>query len=379
MTGVARGAAVAKARAGLRVLALLAITAFTGCDSDSTVNVGTPQPIPLPPGSPRVWQDLGLSEGFVEVEALTTWNGSLIAGGTFYEMQGYPSTSLASWDGATWTRMGPDVGGAVGALAVRNGHLIAGGDFAHINGDTIRNVGEWDGTKWTPLGSGTNRSVFALAVYNGDLIAGGNFDVAGGVPVSYIARWDGTAWHAMGGGLNSVPWAMTVYRGELIVGGSFDRTDGILAPGIAAWNGVSWSSVGGGVGGGFGGNPYGTVYALGVHADSLIAGGGFQSAGGVPAYHVAKWDGAQWDSLGSGIGTATSEYVRSFAEYGDTLVACGAFPGNVRRWDGSAWGAMSSLNGVVNATTVYDGWLVVGGWFPKEAGYHANGIARWGK
>jgi len=357
--------------------ATLTVLLSLGCETKSAFRPAVPKP--LPPGTPGTWQDLGLTTGFVEVEALTTWNGSLIAAGTFYDVGGYPATSLASWDGATWTRLGPNFGGSVSALTIYNGHLIAGGNFPHINGDTIRYVGEWDGVKWKPLGSGPNRSVTSLAVHGTDLIVGGMFDAVDGVPAANIARWDGTAWHPMGAGLNSVPWALIVYQGQLIAGGSFDRADGALAPGIAAWNGSSWSSVGGGVGGGFGGNPFGTVYALSVHGDSLIAGGGFTTAGGVPAYHVAKWNGAQWDSLGSGVGQFSYEYVKSFAEYGDTLVVGGTFPGNVGRWDGSAWAGMSSLNGHVAAMTVYDGWLIAGGFFPREGGQEANGIARWVK
>lgn len=348
-----------------------------GCDSDS--KLGPNLPGPLAPGTPGTWQDLGLSNGFVEVAALTTWNGSLIAGGTFYDVAGHPSTSLASWNGTSWVRLGPNIGGGVSALTVYNNHLVVGGNFPHINGDTLRSVAEWDGAHWTPLGSGPNGSVFSLTVYNGDLIIGGAFDAVGGVTASCIARWDGSAWHPLAGGLNSVPWALTVYKGQLIAGGSFDKADGAPASGIAAWNGAAWSPVGGGVSGGPLGSPFGTVYALAVHGDSLIAGGGFTAAGGVPAYHVAKWDGAQWDSLGSGVGQFSHEYVQSLGNYADTLVVGGTFPGNVRRWDGSEWLPMSSLNGHVGALTTYDGWLIAGGYFPREGAQRANGIARWVK
>lgn len=359
------------------LLAALLVLFGAGCGSDT--NLGPTLPGPLPPGTPGTWQDLALSDGFVEVAALTTWNGSLIAGGTFFGVGGHPSTSLASWNGTSWTRLGPSIGGGVSALVVYNDHLVVGGNFPHINGDTLRSVAEWDGTNWTPLGSGPNGSVFSLAVFNGDLIVGGAFDEVGGVAASCIARWDGSSWHPLAGGLNSVPWALTVYDGQLIAGGSFDKADGTTAPGIAAWNGVSWSAVGGGVSGGAFGSPFGTVYALAVHGDSLIAGGGFTMAGGVPAHHVAKWDGAQWDSLGSGVGQFSYEYVRALTDHADTLVVGGTFPGNVRRWDGSAWQPMSSLNGHVGALTTYDGWLIAGGYFPREGAQRANGIARWVK
>ena len=58
---------------------------------------------------------------------------------------------------------------------------------------------------------------------------------------------------------------------------------------------------------------------------------------GAPSRNVAKWNGAQWDSLGAGLGSDYYEYVKAFAEYGDTLVAGGTFPGAVKRWDGGAW------------------------------------------
>jgi len=361
----------------LHLAAALALLLALGCGSKSALRPAPPSP--LAAGVPGAWQDLGLTSGFVEVEALTTYNGNLIAGGTFFGVNGNPSSSLASWDGTSWTLLGPNFGGAVSALAIYNGHLIAGGNFPHINGQPIRYLGEWDGTSWKAFGTGPNRSVFSLAVYNGDLIVGGTFDDAGGVAASNIARWDGTSWHALGGGLNSVPWALAVYKGQLIAGGSFTAADGALAPGIAAWNGTSWATIGGGLGGGPAGNPFGAVYALGVHGDTLIVGGSFTTAGAVPARNVARWDGAQWDSLGSGLGAFSHEVVKCFADYADTLVAGGAFPGNVRRWDGGEWSPMSSLNGSVNAMTVYNGWLVAGGFFPKEGGQEANGIARWGK
>jgi hypothetical protein len=45
--------------------------------------------------------------------------------------------------------------------------------------------------------------------------------------------------------------------------------------------------------------PY--VAALTVYGGDLIAGGRFTHAGGVPAANVARWDGAGWTSLGSGL------------------------------------------------------------------------------
>ncbi len=50
--------------------------------------------------------------------------------------------------------------------------------------------------------------------------------------------------------------------------------------------------------------PY--VRALAVSGSDLYAGGGFELAGGVPAYGIAKWDGSNWSALGQGTGGAGS-------------------------------------------------------------------------
>ena len=52
-----------------------------------------------------------------------------------------------------------------------------------------------------------------------------------------------------------------------------------------------------------------TSPALAVSGTNLYAGGDFTTAGGVPANHIAKWNGSAWSALGSGIDGA--ELVRS--------------------------------------------------------------------
>ena len=81
-----------------------------------------------------------------------------------------------------------------------------------------------------------------------------------------------------------------------------------------------------------------TVYAAAVHDDgtgpALFVGGRFSIAGDVIAENIAKWDGTQWEPLGSG----------------------------------------TSSN--VNALTVYNGELIAGGNFTTAGGMEANYIAR---
>src|SRR6185503_12018390 len=118
----------------------------------------------------------------------------------------------------------------------------------------------------------------------------------------------------------------------------------------------------------FGGMP-GTsdeVYALAVYDDgsgpALYAGGIFTAAGGVLANRIARWDGASWSALGSGMNAE----VRALTMYDDgagpALYAGGLFTtaggvaaNYIARWNGSSWSAVGSgANNRVSALAVHD-------------------------
>ena len=155
-----------------------------------------------------------------------------------------------------------------------------------------------------------NSSVFALAFGpDGSLYAGGRFTAAGGGSANHIARWDGAAWHPLGSGMNGgSPNQFVDVRalavgpdGSLYAGGLFDTAGGVLANGIARWDGAAWHPLGSGMGGLAEPNDP-TVYALAFGPDgSLYAGGKFTEAGGAAANYIARWDGATWHPLGSGM------------------------------------------------------------------------------
>jgi hypothetical protein len=83
----------------------------------------------------------------------------------------------------------------VDALTVYNGELIAGGYFTTAGGVSANNIARWNGTTWQPLGTGmggdSHPRVSALMVYNDELIAGGYFTTAGGNVSANWARWRG--------------------------------------------------------------------------------------------------------------------------------------------------------------------------------------------
>lgn len=66
---------------------------------------------------------------------------------------------------------------------------------------------------------------------------------------------------------------------------------------IAKWDGASWSPLGSGVSGG----SIPGVHAVALIGTNLYTGGYISGAGGVPVNNIAKWDGSTWSSLGSGV------------------------------------------------------------------------------
>lgn len=114
----------------------------------------------------------------------------------------------------------------------------------------------------------------------------------------------------------------------------------------------------------------------------LINCGKFNTAGGVSANHIAKWDGTNWSALGGGL----NHEAVSVISYKGELYATGYFDtaygeGYVRyiaRWDGKSWkNAGNGLNNLGTVMTVFNDELVVGGFFNSAGEVYAPGVARW--
>ncbi len=334
-------------------------------------------------------------------------SGDLLAGGDFDSAGGISANSVARWNAATgsWSALGTGMGGtslekSVFALAVLpSGDIIAGGDFTTANGKSANRIARWDessGTGWSAMGSGmsgmlgqnTTPAVSAIAVLSsGDVVAGGNFVTAGGVTANGIARWNvgSSAWTNMGTGLAGTTYPAAgefaqLASGDLIVGGSFLSIGGVPANFIARWDGAVWSALGSGMNG--------SVYSLSVlPTGDLVVGGGFTNAGGTPANCVARWNGSAWSALGPGIETPYG--VRSLAMLpegklfasGDFEVAGGLPVRNIAQWDetSQSWSAVAKgFNDKVQClATLPSGDLVAGGSFTGAGDAYAKLIARW--
>jgi hypothetical protein len=277
-------------------------------------------------------------------------------------------------------------------------HLYVGGHYYLIQSDRyVGYVARWDGTEWTLLGNGMNHTVYQLAVDGQDnLYAGGEFTLAGGVPTNRIAKWDGTSWNALGSGLGGD--ALTIadveadHSGNIYVTGEFDTVGDIPVQLIARWNGTAWSDLAPGPRSGWFEVELGSIFDLSVAPNGdLYAGGSFRTIDGVEAHNIARWDGGSWTVLSTAAGNGVNERVLAITIDEKEQVFAGGFftnagglPANhIARWDGTAWinwmeGGERGINSIVDALAVNsDGVLYAGGYFTTAGKTPANHIACW--
>lgn len=214
---------------------------------------------------------------------------------------------------------------------------------------------------WTegfPIRPGINGEVRAITMFDDGsgpaLYAGGHFTLAGGNTARGIARWTGDAWVEAGGGVQPVTATMGyavdgVYSlsvlGErtgpgLCVAGLFNTAGGIAAKNIARWDGNTWSKFGPGLGQ--------TVRATTVFDDgtgaALYAAGLFTHSGETLIRGIAKWNGSTWSEVGGGLGGSyAAGYSLAVLDTGSgpRLYVGGRFQmesgANIACWDGQHW------------------------------------------
>lgn len=292
-------------------------------------------------------------------------DGDLVAGGRFRMIGGVAANCIARWNGTTWSPLGTgftESGASVsGVVAMPNGDLVVQGQFTQAGGVAVQGLARWDGSAWSAVGApglqGSSVSIGGiLAQPSGDLIVGGRFTQAGAVPVANIARWDGVAWSPLGGGTNDrVSSLLPLPSGGFVASGSFTMAGGVAADYVARWDGSTWSAVGASpvpvrvVLVTASGDLVGTRGSLGASAEvvrlagttwttlgtfdygvsdveelpdgDLVAAGLFLAVDGSPAQRVARFDGATWSPLGSGVGYASVADLAMDARRGELLLA----------------------------------------------------------
>ncbi len=184
-------------------------------------------------------------------------NGELYAGGDFLYQGTNFVNHIAKWNGTSWDSLGPGLGepplfGRVDAITEYQGKLVAGGLFKLAGTDTMSSLAIWDGTSWHSIGGGLHSnnandyaSVYDLFVDGDSLYVAGDFeytDSIGGLTVNGIAMWDGTNWHNFGNGafVNGLTGSVlqVIKTGsDLFAVGDFDNNFRLVK-----WDGSNWNS-----------------------------------------------------------------------------------------------------------------------------------------
>lgn len=283
--------------------------------------------------------------GIVSIEK---YNNDIYVAGAMSGMEGDTTGGFSRWNGTSWDSLGylQDFYGDPADLAdleVYNGELYMCGTISYINGQPATGVAKWDGVQFTDLGfpytstGGSPCNLLKLQHYNGDLIvvSTGCYDQFGGA--HKLWKYDGVTWDTMDFNINGFGVGdIDVYNGELYVAGLFDTLGGNPGNYIVGWDGSQLRDVGGGL---WNGGANAQVFDLEVWNGRLYAAGLFTEAGGIPAKHLAYWDGVEWCTNGG-------DFLNGVYEIGhlnDTMiVAChthvdGIQVNRIAKWVGGSY------------------------------------------
>jgi hypothetical protein len=303
----------------------------------------------------------------------------LLAAGGFINIEGWPITGLAVWNGQEWTAPAPMPTSSSWIQGVEqfNGEYHAAGSF----GAGVSYLARYNGAQWVGLGAGVNGDVRALAVYDGALIAGGVFTAAGGVPgTRAIARWDGSAWSSLGNGVDALAGgtasveALFVHDGRLFVGGNFTGVSGVATNDAATWTTAGgWQAITGNT------NPASSVVkAFTVHEGSVYGAGWMTDGAGVGRL-AARYSAGAWEFLPGAL--TSGGPVNVIVSYQGKITVLGSQSLRIddgsfidtaaAAWDGAQWSAMNDTvdplgRGVVTGVgyqcaVVHNNKLVMGG------------------
>ena len=332
------------------------------------------------------------------VSALAFMGNDLYAGGNFSVAGGISAFGIAKWDGASWSALGAGCKGGVSCVGILGSDVYVGGGFTNVGGVSAQSFAKWNGSSWTnwPLTDGVfqfplNDDPNRIIVKDGSLYIGGGFDEAGGVIANHVARYDGTNWYALGtkpaNGFSTPPINVACIGQAddgIYVGGLLTAAGKTAASRIARWDGTNWNTVGGGTMGGA--SSANRVSAIAGRGNEVFVGGTFTNVGGINVSNIARWDGANWSSMGVGfdssVGVLAAVPGAVYAGGGFTN-ALDPFPftvNHIAMWDGFNWNNLGSgvnASGTVNAIAVSGNNVYVGGTFTSAGGVTANRIAVW--
>jgi trimeric autotransporter adhesin len=246
-----------------------------------------------------------------------------------------PPGTVGTFDPTGWT-MTTDASGAPRFVRKESSTLLA--DPRDVN---------WDDRFGPP---GVGGQVNAVAASGDEIFVAGRFRVAGTTIANNVVAFNTTTrtWHVLGtsetNGVGGPVYALSIFNGSLYVGGTFESAGGVRASGIARWD-ISrrrWSSLGGGVANVENTAIYpGHVYAIAVDSQSVFVGGLFLMADADTVGNLARWDVAS------------------------------------QSWSAACKSDVNRTNGIIHALELDGRSLYVGGEFTLVADIVASRIAKW--
>jgi hypothetical protein len=280
------------------------------------------------------------------------------------------------------------------ALAIWNGELYAGGGMTSSNGVQLNHVARFDGANWQPLLAGCDGPVYSLRAYPDGLYAAGWFTYADTVEANGLARWDGAQWHRVFNLPDITPVQQTnaindlyFYQDELYIGGKFVGLNDMNN--IAKYDGTQWVKVG--TGQGLLG-VYAGVNRFAEHDGKLYVAGSFSDYPPYgnsqnPGSGIVAWDGQNWDGLEGGTNGSYNAGVTSIEWYDDTLYASGPYDNmggipawHLAKWDGTRWCSMlppNYTNNVLQSIRYFQDSLFIGGGFTVCGVDSVFRLAKW--
>jgi trimeric autotransporter adhesin len=170
-------------------------------------------------------------------------------------------------------------------------------------------------------------------------------------------------------------YSIAAANGFVYAAGDFQEAGRKPIKYLARWNGAAWDPLGSGVDG--------IVHDMAIDGNDVYVVGEFQNAGNQPANRIAKWNGASWSSLGAGVGRSSRPKV-IVASHGAVYVAGffdqagGHSVRNLAKWDGNAWSEFEGgVEGEVFSLSVDRASLYVGGFITRAGSVAVSRLAQW--